>query len=90
MKAFFPFVFVATLLYVLVNVSETEGQLSFNTKLGRSLYNVSTGNRLIKLEKLIRKLFSTVMFKDCHLNLYTIVPSADRFLELSDVVYNEH
>ena len=41
MKATFPLVLAATLLHVLVQVSETEGQLSFNTKLGRSLYNVS-------------------------------------------------
>lgn len=52
MKATFPLVLAATLLHVLVQVSETEGQLSFNTKLGRSLYNVSMVDEINLITKI--------------------------------------
>ena len=87
MKATFPLVLAATLLHVLVQVSETEGQLSFNTKLGRSLYNVSMVDEINLITKI--GLQTRLMFvenwvwtsstaKKCSAKLlYTIVPSTD-------------
>ncbi|KAL9980701.1 hypothetical protein ACROYT_G009327 [Oculina patagonica] len=39
MRRIFPLILLATLVCILVNVRKTEGQLSFNTGIGRSLYN---------------------------------------------------
>lgn len=64
MKATFLLVLAATLFYA---VRETEGQLSFNTKLGRSLYNVS----MVGLINLIIKIgLKTVLLKNVQLNYY--------------------